>query len=279
MEHLSSAKSPQQMTAPLYKTYYAERRGIDPQNIFSVSIMPCTAKKFEAARPEMNAASQLYNDSAISPDVDVVLTVRELARLIKSRGIDFNRLTEVDCDKIMGEYTGAGAIFGATGGVMEAAVRSAYYLITGEQPPSALWELTPVRGLAGVKEAAVSIPGVGEVTVCVVSGLANARTVMDRVRAGDRRYTFIEIMACPSGCQYGGGQPRSSSPPSDEVRTARTEALYRIDRECKLRNSHDNPEIAALYENYLGEPGSELAELLLHTSYVSRADKLTVKKV
>ncbi|MDR1605373.1 MAG: [FeFe] hydrogenase, group A [Gracilibacteraceae bacterium] len=279
MAHLSSSKSPQQMTAPLYKTYYAETKGIDPKNIFSVSIMPCTAKKFEAARPEMNAASRLYDDPAVSADVDVVLTVRELARLIKNQGIDFNELTEVDCDKMMGEYTGAGAIFGATGGVMEAAVRSAYYLITGEQPPAALWELTPVRGLAGVKEAAVSIPGAGEVKVCVVSGLANAGVVMDRVRAGDRSYAFIEVMACPSGCQYGGGQPRSSSPPSDAVRTTRTETLYRIDRECQLRNSHDNPEITALYKNYLGEPGSELAELLLHTSYTSRAEKLTVKRV
>jgi NADH-quinone oxidoreductase subunit G len=279
IEHLSSAKSPQQMTGPLYKTYYAEINGIDPRKIFSVSIMPCTAKKFEAARPEMNSASRLKGDPDISPDVDVVLTVRELARLIKRRGINFNDLTEVDCDKIMGEYTGAGAIFGATGGVMEAAVRSAYYLITGEQPPPGLWELTNVRGLDGVKEAAVNIPGAGEVKVCVVSGLANARAVMDRVRAGDRSYAFIEVMACPSGCQYGGGQPRSSSPPSDEVRTERTAALYQIDREAKLRNSHDNPAIIALYDNYLEEPGSELAEFLLHTSYTSRADKLTVKRI
>jgi NADH-quinone oxidoreductase subunit G len=278
MEHLSSAKSPQQMTAPLYKTYYADIKGIDPRRIFSVSIMPCTAKKFEAARPEMNAASQLKEDPEISADVDVVLTVRELARLIKRRGINFNELPEVECDKIMGEYSGAGAIFGATGGVMEAAIRSAYYLLTGAQPPAGLWELTAVRGLEGVKEAAVNIPGAGEIKVCVVSGLANARAVMDRVRAGDRSYAFIEVMACPGGCQYGGGQPRASSPPSDDSRRLRTEALYRIDREAKLRNSHDNPEIIALYDNYLGAPGSELAELLLHTSYTSRADKLTAKK-
>jgi NADH-quinone oxidoreductase subunit G len=278
IHHLSSAKSPQQMTAPLYKTYYAEREHIDPKKIFSVSIMPCTAKKFEAARPEMNAASQLLGDPGISPDTDVVLTVRELARLIKSQGINFDELPDRDCDRILGEYTGAGAIFGATGGVMEAAVRSAYYLITNEQPPAALWDLTPVRGLEGVKEATVNIPGVGDVTVCVISGLANARAVMDRVRAGENYWTFIEVMACPSGCQYGGGQPRSSSPPSDDVRRTRTATLYRIDEECKLRNSHDNPEIIALYKNYLGEPGSELAEKLLHTSYISRADKLTVKK-
>jgi NADH-quinone oxidoreductase subunit G len=280
--HLSSAKSPQQMTGPLYKTYYADENGLDPEKIFSVSIMPCTAKKYECQRPEMNAAAQDLGNENVSRDVDVVLTVRELARLIKSQGIDFNNLQERDCDRIMGSYSGAGAIFGATGGVMEAAVRSAYYLIEGENPPveAGLLHLEPVRGLQGVKEAAVNIPSVGDVGVCVISGLGNARQVMDKVRAGDidPAIVFIEVMACPSGCQYGGGQPRASAPPSDDVRKARTDALYKIDDEIALRYSHENPEINVMYGEYLGEPCGELAEALLHTSYTSRADNLTVKK-
>lgn len=276
--NLSSAKSPQQMEGALIKTYFAEKKKADPKKIFSVSIMPCTAKKFECKRPEMVSASKNIKDSNVSPDVDVVLTTRELARMIKRAGIDFVSLPDDQYDQLMGSGSGAGVIFGTTGGVMEAAVRSAYYLITGQQPPSALWNLTPVRGMQGVKEAKVNIPGVGDVKVAVISGLANARTVMDQVRAGNAPWAFIEVMACPGGCQYGGGQPRSSAPPSDEVRDKRAESLYNIDANAKLRNSHDNPEIKQIYADFLTTPMSEKAEELLHTKYTSRAAELVAKK-
>lgn len=276
--NLSSAKSPQQMEGALIKTYFAEKKKVDPKKIFSVSIMPCTAKKFECKRPEMISASKDIKDSNVSPDVDVVLTTRELARMIKRAGIDFASLPDDQYDQLMGSGSGAGVIFGTTGGVMEAAVRSAYYLITGQQPPSALWDLTPVRGMQGVKEAKVNIPGVGDVKVAVISGLANARKVMDQIRAGNAPWAFIEVMACPGGCQYGGGQPRASAPPSDEVRNKRAESLYNIDANAKLRNSHDNPEIKQIYADFLTTPMSEKAEELLHTTYTSRAAELVAKK-
>lgn len=276
--NLSSAKSPQQMEGALIKTYYAETNKVDPKTIFSVSVMPCTAKKFECQRPEMASASKELKDSKVSQDVDAVITTRELARMIKRAGIDFNSLPDDQYDQLMGTGTGAGAIFGTTGGVMEAAVRSAYYLITGQQPPSALWGLTPVRGMQGVKEAAVDIPGAGTIKVAVISGLANARKVMDQIKEGKAPWSFIEVMACPGGCEYGGGQPRASSPPSDDVRNRRAASLYTIDANAKLRNSHDNPQIKQVYADFLTSPMSEKAEELLHTSYISRAAAFDVKK-
>ena len=276
--NLSSAKSPQQMEGTLIKTYFAEKKNVDPKKIFSVAIMPCTAKKFECQRPEMASARNESKDNDVSPDVDVVLTTRELARMIKRAGIDFPSLPEEEYDQLMGSGTGAGAIFGTTGGVMEAAVRSAYYLITGKQPPSSLWNLTPVRGMQGVKEAAVNIPGIGNLKVAVISGLANARKVMDQVRAGNAPWVFMEVMACPGGCQYGGGQPRASSPPSDEDRNRRAASLYNIDANSKLRNSHDNPQIKQVYADFLTTPMSEKAEKLLHTNYISRAEEFVAKK-
>ncbi len=240
--------------------------------------MPCTAKKFECQRPEMASARKELNDSKVTPDVDVVLTTKELAKMIKRAGIDFPSLPDDEYDQLMGTGTGAGAIFGTTGGVMEAAARSAYYLITGQQPPAALWELTPVRGMEGVKEAGVNIPGFGSVKVAVISGLANARKVMDQIRAGNAPWAFIEVMACPGGCEYGGGQPRASSPPSDEVRYRRAASLYKIDTNAKLRNSHDNPQIKQVYADFLTAPMSEKAEELLHTHYISRAEALVAKK-
>ncbi|NLI93302.1 MAG: hydrogenase [Peptococcaceae bacterium] len=278
LENLSSAKSPQQMEGALIKTYYAKANKIDPEKILSVSIMPCIAKKFECKRPEMVSASKEEKDSNITPDVDIVLTTRELARMIKKAGIDFNALPDGQYDRLMGDSTGAAVIFGATGGVMEAAIRSAYYLITGQQPPLTLWDLQPVRGLLGVKEAAVNIPGIGDLKVAVVSGLANARKIMDQVRAKKSPWAFIEVMACPSGCQYGGGQPRASAPPSDDIRAKRSAALYQSDSNNQLRNSHDNPEIAQIYKDFLGKPMSELAETLLHTEYKSRAKQFIGEK-
>ncbi len=277
--NLSTAKSPQQMEGALIKTYYAKAKAIEPKKIFSVSIMPCTAKKYECQRSEMNSASQQLKDDAVSADVDIVLTVRELARMIKTAGIDFNALPDEKYDSLMGQSTGAAMIFGTTGGVMEAAVRSAWYLVTSEQPPEALWTLTPVRGMTGIKEGAVTIPGAGEIRVAVAHGLGNARKLMDDIKAGKADYHFIEVMACPGGCQYGGGQPRASAPPSLEVKEARTKTIYDMDKNSKIRNSHDNPEIALIYKDFLGTPMSYLAHELLHTHYESKEKAFKSKKV
>ncbi len=276
--HLSTAKSPQQMLGALVKSYYAKTKGIDPEKIISVAIMPCTAKKFECQRPEMNSAGELAGQPELR-DVDLVLTTRELARFMKQKGIDLNALEDAPYDRLMGEGTGAGVIFGATGGVMEAAVRSAYYLVTHEDPPEDFLNLTPVRGLQGVKEATVTIPNVGPISVAVCHGLKNARIILDEVRAGKSRWQFVEFMACPGGCIGGGGQPRTSLPPSDEVRQARIASLYHLDDKVyKKRLSYKNEEIQALYTNYLDHPMSELAEKLLHTHYTDRSKELSVKR-
>lgn len=279
MHHLSTAKSPQQMEGALIKTYYAKAKALEPNKIFSVSIMPCTAKKFERQRPEMYTAREQLKDDRVTSDVDVVLTTRELARMIKRVGIDFNSLPDEQYDNLMGQSTGAAMIFGTTGGVMEAAVRSAWYLMTGEQPPRPLWSLTPIRGMVGVKEASLEIPGAGVVNVAVAHGLGNARQLMDKVRAGDAPWHFIEVMACPGGCQYGGGQPRAAAIPNDSVRETRTKTIYDMDKNNKLRNSHDNPEIIEIYKRFLGTPMSRLAHELLHTHYESRANSFNPKKI
>ena len=271
--NLSTCKSPQQMFGALAKTYYAKKRGIDPNKIVSVSIMPCTAKKFEAQRPEMNDSAKYWKTDNMR-DVDIVLTTRELARMLKAKNIDLPSLPDENYDSIMGEDTGAAIIFGATGGVMEAAVRTAYYLITGNEPPELFLNLTPVRGLAGVKEAAAEIPGVGTVRVAVCHGMANGRKVLDAVRDGKAPWHFVEFMNCPGGCIAGGGQPRTAVPPSDAVREQRIAAIYRADAAAAKRKSHQNEEVAALYREFLEHPMSELAEELLHTDYQSRADKL-----
>ncbi|MBM7854834.1 iron-only hydrogenase group A [Desulfohalotomaculum tongense] len=276
LEHMSSAKSPQQMLGALIKTYFAKEKNIDPKKIFSVSIMPCTAKKFECSRPEMNDAGLHHGDETMR-DVDAVLTVRELARMIKNKGIDLNKLPEEKYDQLMGTGSGAGLIFGATGGVMEAAVRTAYFVLTKQDVPEGLLNLKPVRGLEGVKEASLDIPGVGTLRIAVAHGLSNARKLMDEVRRGESPYHFIEIMCCPGGCISGGGQPRTALPPSNEVREKRIASLYAKDASYKLRLSHENPEILALYEKYLEHPISHLAHELLHTEYTSRGDKLTAK--
>jgi iron-only hydrogenase group A len=268
--HVSTCMSPQQMFGALAKTYYAKARGLDPEKIVSVSIMPCTAKKFEAQRPEMNAAGRYWNNSQVSRDVDVVLTTRELARMIKARGIDFAKLPVEGYDSLMGEDTGAAIIFGATGGVMEAALRTAYFFLTGEQPPQGLLNFRPVRGLEGIKEASVEVSGI-TVNVAVVHELKNARTVCDMVRVGNPNgWHFIEFMSCPGGCIGGGGQPRTAVPPTDAIRQARIDTLYDKDAVEVQRGSHENSEVLALYENFLGEPYSKLAKELLHTTYKDR---------
>ena len=272
--NLSTAKSPQQMFGTLAKTYFAEKNNIDPKNIVSVSIMPCTAKKYEAARPEFNDAQTYWGFEEEIKDVDVVLTTRELAKMIKARGINLPALPEEKYDNLMGEGSGAALIFGATGGVMEAAARTAYFVLTGQPAPHLLFNLTPVRGLDGVKDAALEIPGVGTLRVAVVHGLGNARPVLEAVRRGESPYHFIEFMCCPGGCISGGGQPRTSLPPSDAVRQARLEMLYKKDGSYELRESHENKEVLELYKTFLGEPMSELAYNLLHTKYKDRGDKL-----
>jgi NADP-reducing hydrogenase subunit HndD len=268
LDNLSTCKSPQQMFGALVKTYYAKARNLEPDKIVSVSIMPCTAKKFEANRPEMF-------DSGYR-DVDYVLTTRELAIMIKQAGINFKALEESKFDRLMGESTGAGVIFGATGGVMEAALRSAYEIVTGREVPFKNLNITAVRGMEGVREASIKIEnpkpewafldGV-ELKCAVAHGLVNAKTVMDSVKKGTADYHFIEIMACPGGCLGGGGQPIPTSP---EIRKKRAEAIYAEDANMTLRKSHDNPEVQKLYRDFLKEPLGELSHKLLHTKYVPR---------
>jgi iron-only hydrogenase group A len=262
LDHLSTCKSPQQMFGALAKTYYAQTAGIDPKDIVVVSIMPCTAKKYESARPEMNASG--YRD------VDYVLTTRELGRMIKEAGIDFLNLPDGAYDAPMGEYTGAATIFGTTGGVMEAALRTVYAVVTGENLPSL--DITPVRGLEGVKEAAVQVGPLGEVKVAVAHGLGNARKLMDRIRAGEANYAFIEIMCCPGGCIAGGGEP---IPTNNEIRMLRAGALYKDDGQVQTkRQSHENPSITKIYEIFLKEPLGRKSHELLHTHYVKRGEDI-----
>ncbi|MBR3458528.1 MAG: [Selenomonadaceae bacterium] len=252
-KHLSSAKSPMSMFGAIAKTYYPEKAGVDVKDVVTVSIMPCTAKKFEAARPEMGRNG--------IPDVDIVLTTRELIKLIKYVGISFQNLPESDFDSPLGTGSGAGAIFGTTGGVMEAALRTVYEKFTGKTLPRL--EFEDVRGFQGIKEAEVDL-GERKVKVAIAHTLKNARIIMEQVKKGQSPYDFIEIMACPGGCIGGGGQPIGTT---NAIRKKRMEALYRIDRELPLRKSHENPEIITLYKEFLGEPLSEKAHELLHTHY------------
>ena len=261
IDNLSSCKSPQQMFGAITKTYYAEKMGLDPKNIVVVSIMPCTAKKFEAGREDQSAAGV--------PDVDVALTTRELARMIKRAGLMFDELPEEKFDDPLGTATGAGVIFGATGGVMEAALRTAVETLTGEQLESV--DFKEVRGTAGIKEAEYMVAGMN-VKVAVASGLANARKLLDDVKAGKASYHFIEIMACPGGCVNGGGQPTQPASVRNftDLKALRAAALYEEDKNLEYRKSHDNPIIKEVYDNYLGKPGSHKAHEVLHTSYVKR---------
>jgi len=260
-DHLSTAKSPQQMFGAICKTYYAEKLGVDPAYIVVVSIMPCTAKKFEKGRGNQNAAGV--------PDIDYALTTRELAKLIKRSGIIFDELPDEDYDSPLGLFSGAGLIFGVTGGVMEAALRTVYEVVVGKPAPSI--DFNEVRGTEGIKEAEYDLNG-KKVKVCVASGLANARKVMDDVRAGVSPYDFIEIMSCPGGCVNGGGQPIKTAYERNnkDIRTIRAKSIYEQDANMTLRKSHENPAIQQLYKDYLGEPNSHKAHEILHTSYEPR---------
>jgi len=278
--NLSTARSPMGMLSPLVKTYFAKQREqeIGAKTIFNVAIMPCTAKKFEAARPEMNFRRNEPGMENLR-DTDLVLTTRELAKLIKMKDIDFPKLEPSPCDKLMSDYSGGGAIFGVTGGVMEAAVRTAYCLITKEAPPELLFDLEPIRGLKGIKSAELDIPSVGKVRIAVVSGLANAKELLKQIKNGSEQFHFVEVMACPGGCISGGGQPKSSIPPSDKDRVARTNALYSIDERLTLRLSHENPELITLYNDFIGEANGTTAHELMHTHhYEDRSMRLVAKK-
>jgi len=267
LDHISTCKSPQQMFGAMAKTYYARTAGVDPKDMVVVSIMPCTAKKFEAQRPEMCASG--YRD------VDYVLTTRELGRMIKEAGIDFVNLPDETFDAPMGEYTGAATIFGATGGVMEAALRTVYAVVTGENLQSL--DVIPVRGLDGVKEAALEVGELGTVKVAVANGMANARKILDRIRSGEADWTFIEFMTCPGGCIAGGGEP---IPTTNEIRALRSQALYKDDSEVQEhRQSHENASIKKAYETFLGQPNGELSHRLLHTHYTRRGTELPHKDV
>ncbi len=260
-ENLSSCKSPQQMFGAIAKSYYAEKMGIDPKSIVMVSVMPCTAKKFEIGRDDEGRDGMA--------DVDIALTVRELARMIERAGLNFSVLPDEEFDNPLGIYTGAGVIFGATGGVMEAALRTAVYKLTGDEAGPV--DFTEVRGVEGIKEATYNINGT-EVKVAVASGLKNAKELLTKVKNGEANYHFIEIMGCQGGCVNGGGQPQvhASIRNFTDIRAIRAKALYDIDAASKLRKSHENPAIKELYETYLGEPGSHKAHELLHTTYVKR---------
>lgn len=261
--NLSSCKSPQQMFGALSKTYYAEKMGLNPRNVYCVSVMPCTAKKFEIGRPDQSAAGDGI------PDVDVAITTRELARMIHRSGLRFNDLPDEDFDPAMGQATGAGHIFGATGGVMEAALRTAVETLTGEKEEPV--EFTQVRGTDAIKEAEYQVAGL-TLRVCVVSGTANAGKVLDMVRSGEKQYHMIEVMACPGGCVNGGGQPIQPAPVRNftDIRALRAKALYDQDEASVLRRSHENPLVQQVYAEFLGEPGSEKAHHILHTSYAPR---------
>ncbi len=261
LDHLSSCKSPQQMSGAVIKTWYAEKMGIDPKDIVVVGIMPCTAKKFETKRENQSASGY--------PDVDYSLTTRELGRMIDSAGIFFKHLPDEEFDNPLGDSTGAAVIFGATGGVMEAALRTAVEKLSGEELKSL--DFTEVRGTDGIKEASYTVNGM-EIKVCVVSGLANANTIMEKVKNGTADYHFIEIMGCPGGCVNGGGQPIQHAVVRNfvDLRARRAAALYEADKDMPLRKSHESEAVKRLYAEFLGEPGSHKAHEVLHTSYVAR---------
>ncbi len=259
LDNLSTCKSPQQMFGSLVKTYWADKMGIPAKKIFSVSIMPCTAKKFEASRPEMNASGY--------QDVDIVLTTREVGKLLRMTGIDFHKLPPSPFDSWMGSYTGAAVIFGATGGVMEAALRTVYEVVTKKTLEDV--NFTFARGFEGIKEAEIDLDGTA-VKVAIAHSLANARQLMDQVRAGESPYHFIEIMACPGGCIGGGGQPITKA---NAKRIQRIEAIYEEDQAMAIRKSHLNPEVKVLYDEFLHEPLGHKSHELLHTHYHAKHKK------
>jgi len=261
--NLSSCKSPQQMFGAICKTYYAEKMGIDPKDMVVISVMPCTAKKFEKGRADQSAAGV--------PDIDITLTTRELAKLIKRQGIEMSKLEDSKFDEPLGIYTGAGLLFGATGGVMEAALRTVYEILEKKELKDV--NLVALRGTQGIKEATIHVGGM-DVNVAVASGLANAKKILDMVKSGEKKYHFVEIMSCPGGCVNGGGQPIQSGDVRNnvDIQALRAKAIYDTDASMTLRKSHENPVVQEIYKTFLGEPSSHKAHEILHTTYAQRSN-------
>ncbi|MEG1483487.1 rubrerythrin [Clostridium sp.] len=272
IDHISSTKSPIGMQGPTIKTYFAKKMGIDPAKIVNVALTPCTAKKFEIQRDEMNASGKFHNVEEMR-DMDYVITTRELAMWAKEHNIDFNNLENSNYDKLMGEASGAGVIFANTGGVMEAALRTAYSYITNENPPKLFYELETVRGMEGVREATLKINGM-DINVAVIYGTKNASDFINKMKNGNKQYHFVEVMTCPGGCIGGGGQPKDTQFKGDSLREKRIQGLYKRDSEMKVRLSHENEEIKTLYKEFYGKPLSELAEKILHTKYFDKSKDL-----
>ena len=275
MPNLSTAKSPIGMQGPVIKTYFAKKMGIDPSRIVNVALTPCTAKKFEIRRDEMNASARYLGVEGMR-DMDHVITTRELALWAREEKIDFGGLADSDYDDFMGEASGAAVIFGNTGGVMEAALRTAYEYITGEKAPAQLLNLTPVRGYEGVREATLKV-GDLDINVAIIHGTANAGKMIEQIKKGGKQYHFIEVMTCPGGCIGGGGQPKNPGKDMDSVRKARIESLYTKDEAMTLRKSHENPDILRIYKEFFDRPLSSLAEEMLHTSYQDKSEILNRK--
>ena len=274
-KNLSTAKSPISMQSAIIKTYFAKLKNIDPTNIITVAVAPCTGKKYEVKREELSDASK-FNKTEHFQDTDYVITTRELAEWIKEENIDFYALEESNFDDVMGKGTGAGVIFGNTGGVMEAALRTAYYYITGENLPNDKLEFHEVRGMEAVKEASIDINGL-EVKVAIAHGIDNARALLEKIKAGEVTYHFVEVMNCVGGCISGGGQPKITLLKLKETRLKRIASLYSEDERLTKRLSHENPEIKELYENFLTEPLGEISEQLLHTEYFDKSNLLEGK--
>jgi len=275
ISHISTAKSPIGMQGPTVKTYFAKEKGINATKIVNVAVTPCTSKKFEIRREEMCDAGNELGISGMQ-DMDYVMTTRELAKWLKEESVDFHALAESEYDGLMGAASGSGVIFGNTGGVMEAAARTAYYSVTGENPGKDFLEFQPVRGMDGIRAATVDMGGVS-VRLAVVHGLDNAKQILEELNAGKCDFDFLEVMCCRGGCIGGGGQPKTIVPMSDEVRAARMKSLYQKDKTMSLRFSHENPEIKAVYAKHYDKPLSPVAERLLHTRYTDRSNDLGKK--
>lgn len=275
LPNLSTAKSPIGMQGPTIKTYFAKQKNLDPRKIVNVALTPCTTKKFEIEREEMCASADYHGIPGMR-DMDLVITTRELARWAKEAGIDFHSLPDASYDDIMRRASGAGVIFGNTGGVMEVALRTAYEYLTAPPASEALYDLQPVRGYDGIREATLHV-GEHELNVAVVYGTANARTLIERMKNGGKQYHFIEVMACPGGCIGGDGQPKDLLKDADQIRQSRISGLYARDASLTVRKSHENPDIKLVYEQFYGQPLSEMAEKMLHTTYTDRSNTLHVR--
>ena len=277
LPHLSTAKSPIGMQGATVKTYFARQMGLDPRQIVHVALTPCTTKKFEIRREELHGAADYHHIPGLR-DTDQVITTRELARWARQSGIAWENLPDSPYDSLMGQASGAGVIFGNTGGVMEAALRTAYAYVTGQPAPESLLNLEPVRGYEGIRQAEVTL-GDRTLRVAVIHGTANARRFLDALPVDGPAYDFVEVMACPGGCIGGGGQPKNLMADGDEIRRKRIAGLYRRDHSLPLRTSHENPQIRQVYEAFYGQPLSELAEALLHTGYRDCSGVLTGEPV